>query len=443
MQFFIHVGGEPSLETRDGKTYLKISPGQSTVRSATAGSDSSKSNFLSHRSLSHSSMRLTFSSSLRRPMFRRRDLRCSSSLRPYSRFTPASAVRLLPPRGNPAAARRGHGNRLHRPDARPENRRHHPPRRPLDLHRCLRRRPQQSHLEEIRPKPPRALRHVLERRLRSTSPSAPKSPASTIPTTTASPTTSKPSAPTGASAATTTNTPSAANPTRTATSGSSSASPVPSPPTSDWRGWCVRVTPDGKMIPTCSGIRSPGGIGFNAEGDVFYTDNQGLWNGSSSLKWLKPGSFQGNPTGNKFHKLANLPAPPDVADKSRILAERTRIPGIHPARRRPAPRQGRPIAHRHRLRPERRQIRPVGKPALRRRANPLRGPARLPGKGQRPLSGRGLPFPRRLRSRPRPRSASTRQAGILFAGGSNRGWASRGSKPFTFERVKLDRQDAL
>ena len=49
---------------------------------------------------------------------------------------------------------------------------------------------------------------------------------------------------------------------------------------SDWRGWCVRVTPDGKMIPTTSGIRSPGGIGFNIEGDVFYTDNQGLWNGS-------------------------------------------------------------------------------------------------------------------------------------------------------------------
>lgn len=28
------------------------------------------------------------------------------------------------------------------------------------------------------------------------------------------------------------------------------------------------------------------------------------------------------------------------------------------------------------------------------------------------------------------------EKGVLFAGGSNRGWASRGSKPFTFERVK-------
>ncbi|NJM38660.1 MAG: hypothetical protein HC845_12790 [Akkermansiaceae bacterium] len=90
---------------------------------------------------------------------------------------------------------------------------------------------------------------------------------------------------------------------------------------SNWRGWAVRITPDGKMIPTCSGIRSPGGIGFNHLGDTFYTDNQGLWNGSSSLKWLKPGSFQGNPKGNKYHKLANLPAPPEPVDGSRVLAE--------------------------------------------------------------------------------------------------------------------------
>ena len=99
---------------------------------------------------------------------------------------------------------------------------------------------------------------------------------------------------------------------------------------SDWRGWCMRITPEGDWIPTCSGIRSPGGIGFNAAGDVFYTDNQGLWNGSSSLKWLRPDSFQGNPTGNKYHTLANLPAPPQPKDGSRITAERKRFPELVP-----------------------------------------------------------------------------------------------------------------
>ena len=61
---------------------------------------------------------------------------------------------------------------------------------------------------------------------------------------------------------------------------------------SPFRGWCMRVTPDGQTVPTAYGIRSPGGIGFNHHGDVFYCDNQGLWNGSSSLKHLAKGSFQ-------------------------------------------------------------------------------------------------------------------------------------------------------
>jgi hypothetical protein len=98
---------------------------------------------------------------------------------------------------------------------------------------------------------------------------------------------------------------------------------------SDFRGWCVRVTPDGKMIPTTSGIRSPGGIGFNALGDVFYCDNQGLWNGSSCVKHLAPGSFQGNPTGWKAYEqldenlLGGRPVQPESG--SRINTQRERI----------------------------------------------------------------------------------------------------------------------
>src|SRR5688572_25535693 len=41
-----------------------------------------------------------------------------------------------------------------------------------------------------------------------------------------------------------------------------------------FRGWAGRVKPDGTFVPTCSGIRSPGGIGFGADGEVYYTDNQ-------------------------------------------------------------------------------------------------------------------------------------------------------------------------
>ncbi len=204
---------------------------------------------------------------------------------------------------------------------------------------------------------------------------------------------------------------------------------------SDWRGWALRVTPDGEMIPAASGIRSPGGIGFNHLGDVFYTDNQGPWNGSSSLKWLKPGSFQGHPAGNKFHRLADLPAPPEVANKSRILTERGRFPEfIPPAVILPHGKVGQSptgIAcdtSGGKFGPWENQLyigeqthSQVQRVTLE-KVNDLYQGAVYPF-----LDGfeTGL-IPIRL----------DQEEGILFAGGSNRGWASRGSKPFTFERVK-------
>ncbi len=99
-----------------------------------------------------------------------------------------------------------------------------------------------------------------------------------------------------------------------------------------WRGWCVRVTPDGEMIPTVSGIRSPGGIGAGIDGQMFYTDNQGPWNGSSSLKWLKPGAFVGNPEGNKWYAKTTVmgPQPPTPNTKSRWVTERERVPQLIP-----------------------------------------------------------------------------------------------------------------
>jgi len=203
---------------------------------------------------------------------------------------------------------------------------------------------------------------------------------------------------------------------------------------SDWRGWCMRVTPKGEMIPTCSGIRSPGGIGFNAEGDAFYTDNQGLWNGSSSLKWLKPGSFQGNPTGNKYHKLANLPAPPQPTDPSRTMTERKKFPDLVP----PA------------------VILPHGKVG--------NSPS---GMAADTTGGKFGPWAKQMYIAEQTASqvqrvnlekvnglyqgavfhflggfeaglVPIRQAedGTLFVGGTNRGWASKGTKPFTFERVR-------
>jgi hypothetical protein len=99
-----------------------------------------------------------------------------------------------------------------------------------------------------------------------------------------------------------------------------------------FRGWCVRISPEGKMIPTCSGIRSPGGIGMDGDGNVFYCDNQGVWNGTSALKHLVPGSFQGHPDTYKWYSLAPNMGPKPEAPKSgsRFHVEAARIPEYVP-----------------------------------------------------------------------------------------------------------------
>lgn len=100
-----------------------------------------------------------------------------------------------------------------------------------------------------------------------------------------------------------------------------------------YRGWCVRIDEEGNLIPTCGGIRSPGGMGFNQAGDVFYTDNQGPWNGTCSLKWLRPGSFQGHPGGNQWYQDAEEaigPAPKEPESGSRMMTEAAKIPEYEP-----------------------------------------------------------------------------------------------------------------
>ncbi len=68
------------------------------------------------------------------------------------------------------------------------------------------------------------------------------------------------------------------------------------------RGTCFKVTPGGKFSIFSWGLRSPAGIGINpATDDLFYTDNQGDWNASSSLHHIKEGRFHGHPASLRYH----------------------------------------------------------------------------------------------------------------------------------------------
>ena len=74
-----------------------------------------------------------------------------------------------------------------------------------------------------------------------------------------------------------------------------------------WRGWFVKITPDGKLEPFAGGLRSPAGYSFNDEGDLFYGENQGDWVGSGRVTHLAKGEFAGNPGGLKWAKEPNSP----------------------------------------------------------------------------------------------------------------------------------------
>ncbi len=69
-----------------------------------------------------------------------------------------------------------------------------------------------------------------------------------------------------------------------------------------YRGWVVKITPDGKITPWASGFRSPDGIGFDLQGDLFVTDNQGDWLGTSKLYHVSPNQFYGHPSSLVWRK---------------------------------------------------------------------------------------------------------------------------------------------
>jgi cytochrome c551/c552 len=74
-----------------------------------------------------------------------------------------------------------------------------------------------------------------------------------------------------------------------------------------WRGWLVKIKPDGTLEPQSAGLRSPAGYSINDEGDIFYGENQGDWVGSGRITHLEKGDFAGNPGGIKWAKEPNSP----------------------------------------------------------------------------------------------------------------------------------------
>ena len=89
-----------------------------------------------------------------------------------------------------------------------------------------------------------------------------------------------------------------------------------------WRGWVMRLGPGASTAePWSSGWRSPDGLGFDAEGRLLVTDNQGDWVGTSGLWVSGRGQFAGHPASLVWDPRAT--ADPEVADPAPHAARRT------------------------------------------------------------------------------------------------------------------------
>lgn len=69
-----------------------------------------------------------------------------------------------------------------------------------------------------------------------------------------------------------------------------------------YRGWVLKITPKGQVIPFASGLRSPNGIGIDEEGNIFINDNQSDWVETSKFFHIQEGHFYGHPASLVWEK---------------------------------------------------------------------------------------------------------------------------------------------
>jgi hypothetical protein len=103
-----------------------------------------------------------------------------------------------------------------------------------------------------------------------------------------------------------------------------------------WRGFALKVLPDGRVRPMCAGLRSPAGVETSPWGEAFYTDNQGEWCGMGKLSLLRPGSYHGHPHGIESTKLEEWQFKEPIALPEGELYPAIAAAGTHPKLQLPA-----------------------------------------------------------------------------------------------------------
>lgn len=202
------------------------------------------------------------------------------------------------------------------------------------------------------------------------------------------------------------------------------------------RGFIMKVAPDGTTTAFASGLRSPGGIGHDEHGALFYIESQGPWNCSCSLKAVSPNSFHGHPASfNSYAYSPELgPVPEQPESGSRIATEKNRVKQLVPyAVVFPYIRMGRSITA-------------FSVNRTKGRFGPFENQLFL---GDYTLSivmratteqvngvWQGACYPFREGLSTGILNVEFTPGGKLLCGGTNRGWPVRGIKPFALERIE-------
>ena len=86
-----------------------------------------------------------------------------------------------------------------------------------------------------------------------------------------------------------------------------------------YRGCALQIRPDGRVRPFACGFRQPNGIVASPQGEIFVSDNQGDWVGTSPLHHVTEGAFHGHPASLHWHPdfLGSNPVEANVAELDR------------------------------------------------------------------------------------------------------------------------------
>jgi glucose/arabinose dehydrogenase len=97
-------------------------------------------------------------------------------------------------------------------------------------------------------------------------------------------------------------------------------SPVP------YRGCVLKIDPHGNTEPVSCGLRQPNGLVLSPQGELFVTDNQGDWVGTSPLHHVTQGAFHGHPGSLNWDPAfaGRDPVEAPVAE----LAKRRKMPAV-------------------------------------------------------------------------------------------------------------------